>query len=122
MGYYTTYSLKILNNKEDLESSNEFFYDTSFEDYSMDLISKFIKKYEIEYVINSDGTPNDTAKWYEHEEQLIEFSKLYPNVIFKLKGEGEESGDLWIKYFKNGKHQYCEAIVTFEEYDETKLK
>ncbi len=121
MGYYTTFSLQVIVNKEDLESSTEFFYDTSFEDYSMNLVEKFVELYQVEHAINHDGSANDSTKWYEHDENLLEFSQQYPKAVFKLTGEGEESQDLWVKYYKNGKMQRCQAIISFEEYDESKL-
>lgn len=63
-----------------------------------------------------------TCKWYDHEEDMKIFSKRFPTIIFKLEGVGEEPGDLWVKYFKNGKMQKCIAIISYEEYDESKLK
>jgi hypothetical protein len=62
------------------------------------------------------------AKWYDHEEEMRELSKAFPKVLFQLEGNGEESGDQWIKYFKGGKQQTAYAIITFDEFDETKLK
>ena len=38
-----------------------------------------------------------------------------------LKGEGVDPGDIWQRYFKNGKTQLCEAKISFDEYDENKL-
>lgn len=61
------------------------------------------------------------CKWYEHEEELRELSTKFPNILFELEGHGEENDDMWIKYFKNGKMQRCNAIITFEPYDKTKL-
>ena len=52
---------------------------------------------------------------------MLEVSKLYPEHLFMLEGEGEESGDIWRKYFFNGKYQICNAIITFEPFDKTKL-
>lgn len=63
----------------------------------------------------------DSCKWYEHERDMREFSKKFPDVLFKLYGEGEEAGDIWRKYFKNGKMQSCHAQITFEPFDESKL-
>jgi hypothetical protein len=52
---------------------------------------------------------------------MIKMSLQFPDLIFQLKGEGEEPEDIWIKYYKNGKVQVCYAKITFDEYDETKL-
>ena len=64
----------------------------------------------------------DTCKWYEHEKELREISAKIPGVIITLEGKGEEQGDHWIKYFMNGKMQYCPAKVTFDDFDMDKLK
>ena len=63
-----------------------------------------------------------TCKWYDQEQDMKIFSEKFPTVIFKLQGAGEDMGDLWVKYFKNGKMQKCIAIISYEEYDESKLK
>lgn len=51
---------------------------------------------------------------YEHDYDLIEFSKKYPNALFILDGVGEEYPDIWRKYFKNGK-------MYREDFGESKL-
>jgi hypothetical protein len=53
---------------------------------------------------------------------MNEISKEYPNVIFELSGEGEESGDVWKNYYMNGKVQKCQARIVFDEFDENELK
>lgn len=64
----------------------------------------------------------DECKWYEHDKHMREVSKNNPGTIFILEGEGEESGDIWKKYYLNGKCQEARAIITFEPFDEKKLK
>lgn len=62
------------------------------------------------------------AKWYECFEDMKDFSLKFPGVVFKMHGEGEETGDLWDAYFKNGKGQECRADIIYPDYDEEKLK
>ncbi|MGG4105113.1 hypothetical protein AAXB25_14450 [Paenibacillus lautus] len=73
------------------------------------------------YALKEDGSPADMYTWYDHEETMRYTSKRHPDLIFKLEGEGEGAGDIWIKYFKDGKMQECRAKITFDEYDEARL-
>lgn len=74
------------------------------------------------YALDEDGSAQETCKWYEHETELKSFSKKHPQWLFILEGSGEESDDMWKKYFLNGKVQVAKAIVTFEPFDKNKLK
>ena len=63
-----------------------------------------------------------STKWYEYDENMKTISKKYPETIFILEGEGEESGDIWKRYYLNGKVQVAEAKISYDEFDEKKLK
>lgn len=62
------------------------------------------------------------ARWYSWAEDMKELSKIFPETVFKLHGEGEQNYDLWDAYFKNGKWQECRADIIYPDYDEEKLK
>jgi hypothetical protein len=47
----------------------------------------------------------ERIKWYEHEDDMKKLSGEMRGVLFILNGVGEEHGDEWVKYFKNGKMQ-----------------
>lgn len=61
------------------------------------------------------------GRWYEHEKDMREISSRYPHIFFTLTGEGEESGDLWKKYFLNGKCQVAKAAIVIAPFDPEKL-
>ena len=63
----------------------------------------------------------DSVKWYEHEKDMQEVSSAWPAVIFTLEGHGEESGDVWVKYFYGGEVQRCKTVITFEPFDVKKF-
>lgn len=46
---------------------------------------------------------------------MREFSKRFLDVLFTLKGSGERSGDIWVKFFKNGEVQSEKASIEFGE-------
>lgn len=122
MGYYTRFKLNTINNKYKVsdiicymkkashESDAYYPFKREFDDY---LFDESISDFEMDSV---------ESKWYEHHEEMIELSKRFPETIFCLYGDGEENGDTWYKYYKNGKSQYCPAKITYDEYDESKLR
>lgn len=110
MGYYTDYELEVVDcadlELEDVTAAAEVFPE---QEYS-ELLTK---------LLNGSGY---NCKWYEHEKDMRAFSRLCPDVLFRLKGHGEEEGDIWVKYFKNGMMQECRAVITFDPFDESKLE
>ena len=101
MGYYTTYTLSTTQGYDNQEEIEEKLQE--------------ISGYSIEFGCN------DSYKWYIHEQDMKELSKIYPETTFLLEGEGEDSEDIWRKYFKNGKMQACKAKIVFPAFDESKL-
>jgi len=135
MGYYTTYSLKWepqfgYKSKPNCECSGKpktAKYcpqcGAGIGSVSIDnLIGPHIERNpEMEYCLDADGSSNEAGKWYNHEKDMREMSLSFPNVLFILSGEGEESGDVWRKYFLNGKMQLTKIKMEFESFDESKL-
>lgn len=52
---------------------------------------------------------------------MLRSRENFPNVVFVLKGIGEEFDDIWIEYFTNGKCKYAQAEIVFQKYDEGDL-
>lgn len=100
MGYYTKYSVSITPESEEIREYIE----------------------EDDYMSHAIGKCWDECKWYDHEADMLEMSRKFPEALFELTGEGEDSGDMWRKYFRNGKMQSCPAQITYEPFDETKLR
>ena len=113
MGYYTEYKLKLSEHKTEPGKTVDLDY----------VMYQFRKECEgARCSLTEDGRSSGSTKWYDSTEDLKAFSKKYPTVLFELSGEGEESGDIWMEYFLNGKSQRCGAIITYEKFDENKMK
>lgn len=108
MGCYTYYTLSI--HEGDLDITRALLTLEEISDYKV-----------VNGIMHENGEAWDSVKWHEHEEEMKELSKLFPDVVFCLYGEGEEDNDLWYKYFKNGLVQRCPAIITFDEFNEDKM-
>ncbi len=104
MGYYTYYTLQIIKGNGEL-------------------IKEFRNQNDsAQYAIDEYGNSNTQTKWYSSERDLIDFSLNHPDTLFKLSGEGEDSGDIWDLYVQNGKTQFCKAQIVIPPFDPTKLK
>jgi hypothetical protein len=136
MGYYTYYTLSHESlNSEQPETIPQCRHQAIPEDAAFchvcgesiravpisEAIEKFMQDAEPEayYGVLSEG---EHCKWYEHDEPMRALSVEFPDRLFTLRGEGEESGDLWVKYYLNGKCQEAKAEITYAPFDEAKLK
>lgn len=107
MGYYTRYTGKVTGPKE--------------------LVDDFANKYEDERAnaygfepydfIRQEFFGGEALTWYDHENDILELSNKHPNLLFHLEGEGEESGDIWKKWFRNGKSVTTQARIVFDTPD-----
>ena len=74
MGYYSYHTLS-LHEIKGTDKTEEV------------IIAEFLKEFpDAQYAINE----SDMAKWYDSDEQILEFSKRYPDCVFCLFREGLE--------------------------------
>lgn len=119
MGYYTQHNLKI-HQIDDNKINNDDVLRTQLEDE----INQYISEHEnMKYAVGSitEDWECDVTKWYNHKSDMKELSMQFPNVVFELEGIGDEVGDMWKEYYKDGLCQDCTAIITYPEYDPRKL-
>lgn len=98
MGYYTQHTLTVSDN--DIMEHCE----------RIERLSGYSELFE-----------GESCKWYDHENNMRSYSKDHPKVLFTLEGEGEESGDIWKEYYKDGKMQRCKAKIMFDAFDEAQM-
>ena len=67
-------------------------------------------------------TGEEECKWYSFGDDFKELSLKYPDELLIFSGEGEESGDIWKYYAKNGLGYTAKAIVTFPDFNEAELE
>lgn len=123
MGYYTRFDIKIyelIYNKDnipykfrevlggDLGLIQDFFYE------------EISGTYSLEDMMNG----GESYKWYNQESNMRTVSKKFPDFMFIIKGEGEDSGDIWKTYWVNGECQHETAKIVkivFEPFDPSKF-
>jgi len=119
MGYYTDYDLGAYYYKKDPCCSQVI---------TGNLHGDLLKavRDEIEQMNVFEDNYNGTrwyvnAKWYEYDSDMCLLSSKFPDVMFELSGNGEDTEDMWIAYFYQGKMQHCPAIITYDDMDLKKM-
>lgn len=104
MGYYTTFELGVDDTGADPISLAQFNKDIEeeYEFGSYDL--------QVKWLVNRDC---DNMKWYDWKEDVEKLSLRYPNLILWLRGDGEEAGDVWKAWFRNGKSVVVKPKLDF---------
>ena len=106
MGYYTNFDLTMIpeqNEEREIEIMRHVaskIYDKDTDDITGDMIKWCL---------------SDEMKWYDHNYDMLEISKMFPDITFILYGEGEDHDDLWRAYYRNGEMEVVTARIIFDE-------
>lgn len=121
MGYKTWFELNA--NKIEYSPSGDYTLCESIPQTVSVKLEEYIKEqgFFCDYGNCSSGW-SIVDKWYDYEDDMIEMSKCFPDILFTLHGVGDDSEDLWFAYFCNGKMQNCPAIITYDDFSPKKLK
>ncbi|QAY08764.1 hypothetical protein SEA_GENIE2_106 [Streptomyces phage Genie2] len=102
MGYYTRYQLEIVTDSERakdlIDAADSVIIPGSYE-------------LSLSRLLNGNY---DTMKWYDWESDMAALSRDWPNVLFAISGEGEEPGDLWKAWVRNGKVIKVQGRITYD--------
>ena len=128
MGYCTTFSeldIKFLDKKKKLcehEFSSNFCpecgqpkTDNIFQ--VENLVYSFIENHEGSFCYFLGAN----CKGYTWQKEMKELSQAFPYLLFTLEGKGDDDNDIWRAYFVDGKMQYTEAKLIYDDFDPTKL-
>jgi hypothetical protein len=116
MGYYTDYDLEIIGGAQTEVKG------TDSEGKPASVFVPLDPSHITDEVLALSGYSSfSEIKWYDHEVHMRQISQKYKDLLFVLSGKGEDSSDLWVKYFKNGKMQTARARIEYDEFDEKKL-
>ena len=88
MGYYTQFTLTVDSMGKEID---DYLQSLDNEDYNLKALEPY----------NEDSWGMN-SKWYSDTEDMCKLSAVFPDVLFTLDGSGEEVGDIWRKWFKNG--------------------
>ena len=119
MSYVTQYSLKTDPSEVMEDSRCMHCHGTGIKRF--DALAEALGKEDYNGGISINRLLEDASDWRRHEDDMRELSLKFPGVLFTLNGAGEEAGDLWVKYFKNGKMQEERIPEELPDFDESKL-
>lgn len=91
MGYLTKYDLEVRG--EWIPSEEEIVEQLGY-------INPDYFNWNVHYI---DDLFWEEMKWYDHDEDMLELSRRFPNgTVFTLYGKGEEDDDIWKTEYCNG--------------------
>lgn len=119
MGYLTSYYLEInnecVNQSTWIDIGWEFENITKWHDGKYKTKNDFAKDFTRVYNYFNQFFFDDLYKWYEYDSDMIELSKRFPDLLFELYGDGEDSDDFWKSYYRDGNAQFSKGRIVYDE-------
>jgi len=112
MGYNTWYGLNVFDEGMFKQESKK-----------ARIAIKYLREYSEEAfeILEPGGDGEDWGRWYNFNADMYWISRLFPELIFALHGDGDEMEDLWVCYYVDGMEQ-MEYKISTPPFDRTKLK
>lgn len=114
MGYYTSHSMTVWTGSHTVAEIAQAIYDDDNIFYGIES--------PVDEMLEDTRTnmsfylcPADVVKWYDCYNDMIEFSKRFPNALFEIDGSGEDREDVWEARFRNGKMLERRQIHTWDK-------
>ena len=87
-----------------------------------DIVNALNKINPYDFEIGEDESPlledffEESIKWYDHVEDMIKLSKVFPETLFILDGWGEEIGGVWRELYMDGERVVADLMFTFSDF------
>lgn len=87
-----------------------------------DVVNALNKINPYDFEVGEDESPlledffEESIKWYDHVEDMIKLSKVFPETLFILDGWGEEIGDVWRDLYMDGERVVADLMFTFSDF------
>lgn len=111
MGYHTCYTLSVSGaSRSDQERIRGMLADLG------------VLGYALQEESGTEYGEQDPVNWFGHDDDMLEISRKFPQVLFSLHGEGESNGDIWESHYLGGKTYTQPAIITIPPFNPNLLK
>ncbi len=132
MGYYTNYEFAVYDYGRLAKSSAtnkaiaRKIVEMNESDSKAEMFYPIVDEIKITYIEEGDPwtmqASKDEVKWYDHDKEMLALSVAFPDVTFRLYGEGEERDDVWQTYYKNGKMIKYTATIEIPDFNPNDLE
>lgn len=110
MGYVTNYKISFIH-----FGKNEIPKEA-------DIVNTLNSINPYDFEVGEDESPlleeffEESIKWYDHVEDMIKLSKVFPETLFILDGWGEDIGDVWRELYIDGERVVADLVFTFSDF------
>lgn len=110
MGYLTNYKISFIHfGKTEMPTE-------------ADIVNALNSINPYDFGIGEDESPlledffEEPIKWYDHIEDMIKLSKVFPETLFILDGWGEELGDVWRELYMDEERVRADLMFSFLDF------